>query len=336
MHQIFMQRAIELARRAGSATKSNPQVGAVLVYEDKIIGEGYHKAYGEAHAEVNAVQSVSNQNRHLIKDSTIYVSLEPCCFFGKTPACTDLILKEQIKKVVISYVDKTPEVSGHGIEILRSNGVEVIEHVLSDAGELLAQPRNTLADKGRPYVILKFAESKDGYFSLPNQQVWLTNHYSKILVHKWRGESDAILVGTNTIRVDDPTLTNRLYFGTNPDRIVLDKNLKLDKHLNVFNTDAKTIVLNDTLTEGNYFKCSMDWNSILKQLGELKIKTLFVEGGAQVLNTIFESGLWDECRLLISSKTLGSGLKINKPDNWNIQQTLHLGSDQIIQAFPMS
>ena len=336
MHQIYMQRAIELARRAGNATKSNPQVGAVIVYEDKIIGEGYHKAYGEAHAEVNAVQSVSSHNRHLIKDSTIYVSLEPCCFFGKTPACTDLILKEGIKKVVISYVDQTPEVSGKGIQILRSNGVEVLENILSEAGELLAQPRNTLADKQRPYVILKFAESKDGFFSLPNQQVWLTNQYSKTLVHKWRGESDAILVGTNTIRVDNPTLTNRLYFGTSPDRIVLDKNLELTKDLNVFKGDAKTIVLNDKITEGNHYKCAFDWDSILKQLGDLKIKTLFVEGGAQVLNTIFESGLWDECRLLISSKTLGSGLKIKKPNKWNIKQTLQLGSDEIIQAFPMS
>lgn len=336
MHQIFMQRAIELARRAGSATKSNPQVGAVLVYENKIIGEGYHKAYGEAHAEVNAVQSVSSQNRHLIKDSTIYVSLEPCCFFGKTPACTDLILKEKIKKVVISYVDKTPEVSGNGIQMLRSNSVEVLEHILSESGELLAKPRNTLADKQRPYVILKFAESKDGFFSLPNQQVWLTNQYSKILVHKWRGESDAILVGTNTIRVDNPTLTNRLYFGPSPDRIVLDKNLELTKDFNVFNAEAKTFVLNNKITEGNYYKSEFEWNSILQQLGELKIKTLFVEGGAQLLNTIFESGLWDECRLLISSKTLGSGLKINKPGLWKIKQTLHLGSDQIIQAFPMS
>ena len=332
-----MRRAIELARRAGSDTKSNPQVGAVLVYNGRIIGEGYHMKYGESHAEVNAVASVSKNERHLISKSSIYVSLEPCCFFGKTPACTDLILKEGIKKVYVSYVDKTPEVSGQGLAILRSKGVEVNENILEEEGELLAMPRNVLADENRPYVILKYAESNDGFLSKEGSQIWLTSHFSKVLVHKWRSESDAITVGKNTILVDNPSLDNRLFYGGNPKRIVLDRKNNLGKDYKIFDNSSDTIVLSegsDQDTEEQNFLETFNWSSILKSLAERKVKTLFVEGGAKLLSAIYESGLWDETRLLISQTNLNEGIRVQKPAAWNEIQRLKVGKDMLIQIRP--
>jgi diaminohydroxyphosphoribosylaminopyrimidine deaminase/5-amino-6-(5-phosphoribosylamino)uracil reductase len=331
-----MRRAIELARRAGSATRSNPQVGAVIVHNDRIIGEGYHMKYGESHAEVNAVASVAPKDRALIKSSSIYVSLEPCCFVGKTPACTDLILREGIPRVFVSYVDKTPEVSGHGLEILRKNGVEVHENILEEEGKILAEPRNVLADSKRPYVILKYAESQDGFLSKENSQIWLTSYFSKVLVHKWRSEVDAITVGTNTIKVDNPSLDNRLYFGGSPQRIVLDRKNGLEKNVKVFNNAAQTITLSqgdqkNMDSEDHTFLENFDWEDILNYLGSQNIKTLFVEGGAQLLSNIYKSGLWDETRLLISNKPLNSGIRVQKPTDWHEVQRLNVGKDTLVQ-----
>lgn len=338
-HQIYIRRALELARRAGSATKANPQVGAVLVHKNRIIGEGYHMAYGKSHAEVNAVGSVKEQDRHLIKDSTIYVSLEPCCFVGKTPACTSLIINNEIKKVVISYTDKTPEVSGQGIKILRDKGIEVIENILEEEGRILAEPRNILADEKRPYVILKYALSQDGFLSREDQQIWLTNSFSKRLVHKWRSEVDAIMVGTNTAKVDDPELTNRLYFGSNPLRVVIDKEEKLSKDLKIFNQEAETILLTEEHSNASdesvisFEKGKLNWAHILTKLGEKNIKTLFVEGGAGLLNSIYESGLWDESRVFVSTSSLHKGLTINAPDDAIPYQELKIGNDKLVQSF---
>jgi len=332
-----MRRAIELARRAGSDTKSNPQVGAVLVYNGRIIGEGYHMKYGESHAEVNAVASVPSNERHLISEASIYVSLEPCCFFGKTPACTDLILREGIKKVYVSYVDKTPEVSGQGLAILRSKGVEVTENILEEEGELLAMPRNVLADENRPYVILKYAESNDGFLSKEGSQIWLTSHFSKVLVHKWRSESDAITVGKNTIRVDNPSLDNRLYYGGSPKRIVLDRKNNLGRDYKIFDNSSETIVLSegsDQDTEDQNFLETFNWSNILRSLAERKVKTLFVEGGAKLLSAIYESGLWDETRLLISQTNLNEGIRVQKPATWNEIQRMQVGKDMLIQIMP--
>lgn len=335
-----MRRAIELARRAGSDTASNPQVGAVIVHNGKIIGEGYHQKYGKEHAEVNAVASVKDKDRHLIKDSSIYVSLEPCCFVGKTPACTDLIRREQIKKVFVSYVDKTPEVSGQGLEILRLNGIEVYENILSEEGKRLAEPRNVLADSKRPYVILKYAESQDGYLSKAGTQTWLTNYFSKILVHKWRSESDAIMVGKGTVLIDNPSLDNRLYFGGSPTRIVLDRNNDLNRNLKVFNNKTDTIILTQAAlsidAEENQFNLdSFSWKDILEFLGSKNIKTLFVEGGARLLSNIYASGLWDETRLLISSKSLNGGIKVKKPNQWEEINSFKIGSDKLVQTRPI-
>ena len=325
-----------MARRAGSDTKSNPQVGAVIVYNGRIIGEGYHMKYGESHAEVNAVASVSSDERHLISKSSIYVSLEPCCFFGKTPACTDLILREGIKKVYVSYVDKTPEVSGQGLAILRSKGVEVTENILEEEGELLAMPRNVLADEKRPYVILKYAESNDGFLSKQDSQIWLTSHFSKVLVHKWRSESDAITVGKNTVLVDNPSLDNRLFYGDSPQRIVLDRKNDLNREdYKIFDDSSDTVIFsegsNEKDTEEQYFLETFDWSSILQSLAERKVKTLFVEGGAKLLSAIYESGLWDETRLLISQTNLNEGIRVQKPASWNEIQPLKFGEDRLIQ-----
>lgn len=335
-----MKRAIELARRAGRDTASNPQVGAVLVHNNRIIGEGYHKKYGEAHAEVNAVASVKEVDRHLISKSTIYVSLEPCCFVGKTPACTDLITREGIKNVYVSYVDKTPEVSGNGLGILRSRGIKVHENILSEEGEILAMPRNVLADEKRPYVILKYAESQDGYLSKSGVQTWLTNYFSKILVHKWRSESDAIIVGTGTILVDNPSLDNRLFHGKSPTRIILDRKNNLNRSFKVFNSAFESIILNqkgygDNTLENQFELENFDWKEILDFLGSKNIKTLFVEGGARLLSNIYSSGLWDETRLLISPKSLNGGIKVRKPNDWNEVKSLQVGSDRLIITRPI-
>lgn len=243
--EFYMQRCFDLARLGAGSVSPNPMVGAVLVHEDRIIGEGWHQRYGQAHAEVNAVNSVLPENRALIAQSTLYVSLEPCTIFGKTPPCTNLILQNKIPKVVISCLDQTPEVAGKGVALLRANGVEVVTGVLESEGKAISRFRNHFVTHQRPYVILKFAQTRNGKMGKAGEQVWISNAYSKRLVHRWRSEVDAILIGTNTARVDNPALTNRLYFGKSPLRIVIDRSLQLPANLHLFDGKTKTLVIHD-------------------------------------------------------------------------------------------
>jgi diaminohydroxyphosphoribosylaminopyrimidine deaminase/5-amino-6-(5-phosphoribosylamino)uracil reductase len=219
----FMQRCFDLACLGAGATSPNPVVGAVIVHQNRIIGEGYHMAYGKAHAEVNAVRSIRAEDRHLLKQATLYVSLEPCNIHRNTPPCTLLILEESIPRVVVSTVDHTPGVDGSGLARLRAAGVEVTVGVLEKEGQRLSQARNTFITRHRPYILLKYAQSANGIFAPEdNRQLWLTNPYSKRLVHKWRSEASAILVGANTAIADNPRLNNRLYYGKSPVRVILD------------------------------------------------------------------------------------------------------------------
>src|ERR1700712_465065 len=237
-HEKYMQRCLELATLGLGAVSPNPMVGAVVVLDDKIIGEGYHQKYGEAHAEVNAINQVISRfpnSADLLKQATIYVSLEPCAHYGKTPPCADLIIKHQIPKVVVGCRDPFEQVNGKGIEKLQAAGVEVVLGILEAECKWLNRRFFTRIQKHRPYIILKWAQTADGFFApADGTQLWITGQESRKLVHQWRGEEDAILVGTNTVAIDNPQLNVRYGSGKLPKRIVIDRELKLNKSLNIF------------------------------------------------------------------------------------------------------
>lgn len=315
--ELFIRRAFDLARMAEGFAVPNPMVGAVIVFQNRIIGEGYFKGFGQPHAEVNAVANVRENDRQFLTQSEIYVSLEPCNFFGKTPPCTSLILKTKIPKVIISTIDKTPQVSGNGVELLRQNGVEVITGVLEKEGNELVKYRTNYVERASPFVILKYAKSKDGFIGQKNKSVWITNHYSKTLVHKWRSEINAIMVGTNTAREDNPKLTNRLYFGKNPLRIVLDRKNDLPKDLHLFSDGLPTWQITEnlirTFSNKNITQIEIPFDEfllkkILKKLHNEKIGTLLVEGGAQLLQSFIDQNLWQEARIFEGNKYLTNGI----------------------------
>ena len=245
IHEKYINRCIELAQKGLGNTYPNPMVGSVIVHNDKIIGEGWHHIAGEPHAEVNAINSVQDQS--LLKKSTIYVSLEPCSHYGKTPPCSDLIIAKEIKKVVIATVDPFAEVSGRGIKKLLSAGCEVIVGVLEKEAQELNKRFFTFHQKKRPYVILKWAQSEDCFLAPEDKEtrepVWITNKYSNQLVHKWRSEEQGILVGTNTAILDNPKLNTRLWEGKHPTRILIDQNLRTPQNSALFDGSIKTIVI---------------------------------------------------------------------------------------------
>lgn len=338
IEEIFMQRCFDLARLGAGSVSPNPMVGAVLVHEDRIIGEGWHQQYGKAHAEVNCLASVAEKNRYLIEKSTLYVSLEPCCFHGKTPACTDLILRQRIPKLVIASLDATPEVSGMGVEILRKAGVEVKLRVGAERPCLPSDFRNVFVAKRRPYIQLKFAKSADGYMGTSGQQVWFSNYFSQVLAHKGRSEMDAILVGTNTALTDDPALTNRLWCGNSPLRIVLDRQRRLPASLKLFDRNTPTWLI----TERNLPKDEEDGNlktlkfgfdeTLLDKLVELlyheKIGTLIVEGGAFTIQQFLDKNLWDEATIFSTPKRLGTGIFAPTPAGL-VVANYQVGSDTL-------
>ena len=313
--EFFMQRCIELASKAMGCASPNPMVGSVIVYNNKIIGEGYHEKYGSHHAEVNAINSVKDKS--LLFKSTLYVNLEPCAHFGKTPPCSDLIIQNKIPEVVIGCVDTFSEVSGKGIERMRSVGIDVKVGVLENESRELNKRFFTFHEKKRPYIILKWAESKDGFIAPKNQTkpFWMTSSESKKLVHAWRAEEDAILVGRITAEKDNPSLTVREVEGSNPIRIVIDKDLKLSADFNLFNNDAKTIVFNQLKSEennsNNYIKINFHnlTKNILQELHKQNIQSIIIEGGTKTLQSFIDKNLWDEARIFTTNKTLTEGVK---------------------------
>jgi diaminohydroxyphosphoribosylaminopyrimidine deaminase / 5-amino-6-(5-phosphoribosylamino)uracil reductase len=307
----YMSRCIQLATIGGGSVAPNPMVGAVLVYEDKIIGEGFHKKYGDAHAEVNCINGVLSENKLLIEKSIIYVSLEPCNHFGKTPPCSDLIIKNNIKKVVIGCKDSYEEVAGRGIQKLKDAGVEVIVGILENQCRDLNKRFFCFHEKKRPYIILKWAQSANGKTgALNDERILISNEYSNRLVHKWRSEEAGILIGTNTARKDDPSLTTRLWEGKNPVRIVIDKDLKLSSKLKVFDGKAPTIFFNKAKNaiDGNLQFVKIDGDRFLEQLlhslYEKNIQSILVEGGSKTLQTFIDAGLWDEARIIINEEMI--------------------------------
>lgn len=316
--EVYIRRCFDLARLGKGKVSPNPIVGAVIVHNNRIIGEGFHAAYGKAHAEVNALASVKKEDRVLLNEATIYISLEPCCIHSNTPPCTDLIIKHKIPNVVFSSIDKTPEVNGKSQELLRKAGCNVSYGVLQSKGEELSCFRNTYVVKKRPYIILKYAQSKDGFIGKKGESTWLTNSISKRLVHKWRSETDAIIIGTNTALIDNPKLTNRLYFGSTPLRIVLDKDLRLSSNLNIYDDSVKTWIItekesgNKNFNNTRFIHVNFDEKliyNLLEKLYEYKINSLIVEGGTKLLNTFIDANLWDEARVFIAERFLNVGIK---------------------------
>lgn len=307
----YMARCIQLAKLGAGNVAPNPMVGAVLVYEDKIIGEGYHKKYGGPHAEVNCINNVNEGDKSLIEKSTLYVSLEPCAHHGKTPPCADLIIKNKIKKVVIGCGDIYEKVAGKGIEKLQNAGVETVTAILEKECMELNKRFFTFHQKKRPFIILKWAQSANGKIGSPdNKRIFISNEYSNRLVHKWRSEEAGILVGTNTVLKDDPLLTTRLWKGKNPARILIDKELKVPLSKKIFNEDAKTIIFNlhKNTFEKNFQFIKLDndnfLNEILQSLFENDIQSVLVEGGSKTLQSFIDTGLWEEARVITNEELI--------------------------------
>lgn len=308
-HAMYMERCLQLAVLGSGFTAPNPMVGAILVHQGKIIGEGYHAKFGEAHAEVNCIRSVQEKDKHLIAESTLYVSLEPCAHTGKTPPCADLIIKEKIPLVVIGCRDPFPEVDGKGIEKLKSQGVKLIYPVLEENCRAINKRFLTFHGRKRPYIVLKWAQSANGKIAAENKKrILISNEYSNRIVHKWRTEEAGILIGSATAESDNPQLTARLWKGKNPVRIILDRNNNLSSSLNIFDRQVPTIMLNTKKesTEPNlrYKKINHPETTIKEILEGLyaeNILSVLVEGGAKLLNLFFESDLWDELRIITNN-----------------------------------
>jgi len=329
VHEKYMQRCIDLASLGLGNTAPNPMVGSVIVYDNKIIGEGYHTKSGEPHAEVNAINSVKDKT--LLKKSTLYVNLEPCSHFGKTPPCANLIAELGIPNLIIGTIDTAAHVSGKGVQILRDAGCNVITGVLETEARELNKRFFTFHEKKRPYIILKWAETKDGFIDKKRKDdsqkpAWITNELSKKLVHKWRSEEQAILVGTNTVIADNPELTSRNWDGRNPLRVVFDKNIRLKSHqLKVFNDKAETIIIADACNKNQEYKSlnsnigiefvdySKDfYTQLFNVLYKRNIQSVIVEGGEKVLNSFIKNNIWDEARIFYGNFDFNNGVKAPK------------------------
>lgn len=333
----YMYRCITLAKQAQGNVSPNPMVGAVLVHNGSIIGEGFHEQFGKNHAEVNCLNSVPEDKKHLIKDSTLYVSLEPCSHFGKTPPCTELIISNEIKKLIIGSTDPNPLVCGRGINHLRSVGIEVTEGILKEETDQLNKRFFTFHQKNRPYVILKWAETADRKLSAAEgQKLKISGKTIDMMVHKWRAEEDAIMVGRNTALLDNPQLTTRLWKGKNPLRIVTDPEANLPDTLNLFDGEAPLVVLNKLKDEKRgevlYKKIKTSGvNEILYALKELNICSVIVEGGAALLNSFITAGLWDEARIIINKDLVaGNGIAAPEKPEGILEDAVKIGREEIL------
>jgi len=317
--ELYMHRCLELAKNGLGYVAPNPMVGSVIVCDDVIIGEGYHAKYGEAHAEVNAINSV--KNKELLKQAKLYVNLEPCAHYGKTPPCADLIIEYKIPEVIIGCVDSFSEVSGKGINKLKNAGCNVGVGILEKESRELNKRFFTFQEKKRPYIILKWAQTLDGFIDIKREvnaaikPNWITNENLKMLVHKWRTEEQAIMVGTNTALLDNPSLNAREWIGKSPLRIVIDRDLSIPLTYNLFNQQVATIVFTEKHIESKenitYIAINFAENvieQILTHLFEIKIQSLIVEGGRFLLNSFIDKYLWDEARVFIGNKYFNNGI----------------------------
>ncbi|MFV5688405.1 bifunctional diaminohydroxyphosphoribosylaminopyrimidine deaminase/5-amino-6-(5-phosphoribosylamino)uracil reductase RibD [Flavobacterium sp. ZT3R25] len=339
IHEKYIKRCIELAKNGLGTTYPNPLVGSVIVYNDTIIGEGWHKKAGEPHAEVHAVNSVKDKS--LLKKATIYVSLEPCSHFGKTPPCCDLIIKNKIPNVVIGTIDPNIKVAGNGIKKLIEAGIQVTVGILEAECHELNKRFFTFHEKKRPYIILKWAESQDGFIAPlekdEKKPVWITTVYSRQLVHKWRTEEQAILAGTQTIIDDNPKLNARDWYGNNPIRIIIDQNNRIPKDSHIFNNQVKTIQFSKSKTsiekENTIFEV-IDFEQniakqIVKALYQHQIQSVIIEGGRQTLQTFIDANLWDEARIFVGNIQFTTGTKAPILDKKPFEK-YSIGTDELI------
>ena len=313
-----MRRCIELAQLGAGNVAPNPMVGSVIVFKDRILGEGYHEKYGEAHAEVNAINSVSEKS--LLPESTIYVSLEPCSHFGKTPPCVDLILQHNFKRVVIGCQDSYKEVAGKSIQKLKDAGIEVKLGVLEKECINLNKRFFTFHQKERPYIILKWAQTQDGFIDKKRDAYndpsinWISSPETQSLVHHWRSQEQAILVGRKTIENDNPSLTVREVEGKNPIRIIIDSQLQISQESTIYKDGVKTIIFNRLKDEVDDFITykklkEIDTSNILKALYELNIQSVFIEGGSRTLQYFLVNHVWDEARIIVGKNNFKDGIK---------------------------
>ncbi len=315
----YMARCISLARGGAGCVAPNPMVGAVVVHQGKVIGEGYHRKYGEAHAEVNAIASVRDES--LLKEATMYVSLEPCSHYGKTPPCAELIIKKQIPRVVIGCLDPFPEVSGRGVRMLREAGVEVVTGVMEKEAWELNRVFMTFQEKRRPYIYLKWAQSADGFMDRlrtdnSSPAVVLSSPETMRRVHCLRADVAAIMVGTQTALLDNPSLTVRHWAGKSPVRVVLDRTLRIPSHYHLFDGTVKTLVFTatDAISRENVEYVTIDFSQpvlpqVMHELYIRKLNSLMVEGGATLLGHFLKEGLWDQMLVETAPVSLESGVK---------------------------
>jgi len=321
IQEKYMQRCLELAANGLGRVAPNPMVGSVIVHSERIIGEGYHQQYGKAHAEVNAISSVKDKS--LLSSSVIYVNLEPCCHFGKTPPCTDLIIEHKIPQVVIGCVDPYDAVAGKGISKLRNHGVQVDVGILKHKAMQLNKRFFTFHQRKRPYIILKWAQTADAFIDIerlpgtPARPTWITSEKLRMLVHKWRTQEQAIMVGTVTALKDNPKLNVRDWTGPSPTRIVLDENLTLANTLNLFDNTHPTIVFNN---KENRKDARTEWirvdfanphilKEMMERLYQKGIQSVIIEGGQKLLEAFIHNGLWDEARIFQGNKFFEKGLR---------------------------
>lgn len=335
---FYMNRCLELAKSGMGNVAPNPMVGCVIVKDGEIISEGWHKEYGGPHAEVNAINQLPADFD--FSQCSLFVNLEPCSHFGKTPPCSNLIIEKKFKEIFIANLDTNPLVAGKGIEKLKNAGINVTSKILEKEARELNKRFFTFHEKKRPYVILKWAETKDGFISkLPVpasiEENWITSADSKKLAHQWRAEEQAILVGANTVINDDPELTVRLSLGKNPTRIIIDKDLSLSKTHKVFNNTASVFVINEKATAAidhiHYIKTPFNnnfINSLLSKLFEHNIQSVIIEGGAKTLRQFIDSNNWDEARVFIGEKLFEQGIKAPQL-NFKREFPVQVGTDSL-------
>ncbi len=345
IHQTYMQRCIQLAKLGAGNVAPNPMVGAVLVFNETIIGEGYHEQFGQAHAEVNCLNNVAENYKSQIQNSTLYVSLEPCAHFGKTPPCSNLIIEQGIKKVVVGCRDSYAEVDGKGIEQLKAAGIEVIVDVLKEECLELNKRFFAFHTKKRPFIVLKFAKTNNGFIgkTVPSpciggeeNRLFISNSYTNKLVHQWRSEEAAILVGTNTALKDNPQLNNRLGKGNQPIRLVIDQQLKLPQSLHLFNQQQPTVVFNriknnvdNAITYVQLNEVTTVVSQIMNYCYQQRIQSILVEGGAVLLQHFIDENLWDEARIITNEKLwIDNGIAAPIISG-ALQQSTHIFDDRI-------
>lgn len=334
-NEFYMRRCLQLAANGKGSTSPNPMVGAVIVHNGSIIGEGFHVASGQPHAEVHAISSVKEDK--LLSESTMYVNLEPCSHYGKTPPCARLIIEKKIPRVVIGCLDPNPKVSGNGVCMLREAGIDVTVGVLEKEARELNKRFICFQEKKRPYIFLKWAQSFDGYIDKKEKEpVVISDELNRLLVHKMRAEEDAVLIGTNTAVKDNPNLTVRLWSGKNPIRLLIDRSLRVPTTTNLYNGEAKTI----TFTEKDGFNSNVEYvkldfstsiiPQIMDELYKRNVLSVIVEGGRHVLQCFIDENLWDEARVEISDVVFGDGVEAPVIRHNKIDSITTVGKNRVV------